>query len=119
MGSPLKSSYGNTPVRVTLVKDAGHSGRITRVALWLVNVAIPKLIPDHLTPPGGVGARRRRPAGANRSSARPSPGQPRPDKSRRAHPMSSTAKFARERHRLQTTLEEDVPYVGLMTRLLS
>ena len=51
MGSPLKSPNGNTPVRVTDVKDAGHAGRITRAATWLVNVAIPKLIPDHLTAP--------------------------------------------------------------------
>ena len=51
MGSPLKSPNGNTPVRVTLSKDAGHAGRMTRVATWLVNVAIPKLIPDHLTTP--------------------------------------------------------------------
>ena len=49
MGSPLKSPNGNTPVRVTVVKDAGHAGRMTRVASWLVNVAIPKLIPDHVT----------------------------------------------------------------------
>jgi hypothetical protein len=51
MGSPHKSPNGNTPVRVTPVKDAGHAGRLTRVATWLVNVAIPKLIPDHLTAP--------------------------------------------------------------------
>ena len=57
MGSPLKSPNGNTPVRVTLVKDAGHAGRMTRVATWLVNVAIPKLIPDHLTAPLGERAR--------------------------------------------------------------
>jgi hypothetical protein len=51
MGSPLKSPNGNTPVRVTLVRDAGHAGRMTRVATWLVNVAIPTLIPDHLIAP--------------------------------------------------------------------
>ena len=51
MDSPLKSPNGNTPVRVTRVKDAGHACRITRMAIWLVNVAIPKLIPDHLTAP--------------------------------------------------------------------
>ena len=51
MGSPLKSPNGNVPVRVTRVKDAGHAGRLTRAAAWLVNVAIPKLIPDHLTAP--------------------------------------------------------------------
>ncbi len=32
MGSPLKSPNGNTPVRVTLVKDAGQAGLMTRVA---------------------------------------------------------------------------------------
>ena len=51
MSSPLKSPNGNTPVGVTPVKDAGHAGRMTRVATWLVNVAIPKLIPDHVTAP--------------------------------------------------------------------
>lgn len=51
MGSPLKSPNGNTPVRVTVVSDAGHAGRMTRVALWLMNVAIPKLIPDHVAAP--------------------------------------------------------------------
>jgi hypothetical protein len=51
MGSPLESPNGNTPVRVTPLKDAGRAGRMTRVATWLVNVAIPKLIPDHLTAP--------------------------------------------------------------------
>ena len=51
MGSPLKSPSGNTPVRVTLEKDARDAGLMTRVASWLVNVAIPKLMPDHLTAP--------------------------------------------------------------------
>jgi hypothetical protein len=51
MGTPLESPNGNTPVRVPLVNDAGHARRITRVASWLVNVAIPKLIPDRLTAP--------------------------------------------------------------------
>jgi hypothetical protein len=49
MGSPPKSPNGDTPVRVTPVTDAGHAGRMTRVTTWLVNVATPKLIPDHLT----------------------------------------------------------------------
>jgi hypothetical protein len=51
MDSPVKSPNGNAPVRVTLAEDAGHAGRITRAATWLVNVAIPKLIPDRLTGP--------------------------------------------------------------------
>jgi hypothetical protein len=51
MGSPLESPNGNAPVWVTLVKDARHAGLMTRVASWLVNVAIPKLMPDHLTAP--------------------------------------------------------------------
>ena len=51
MGSPLKSPNGNTPVRVTLVRDMGRAGRMTRVVTWLVNVAIPTLIPDRLTAP--------------------------------------------------------------------
>ena len=51
MASPVKSSNGKAPVRVTLMADAGHAGRMTRAASWLVNVAIPKLIPDHRTAP--------------------------------------------------------------------
>ena len=51
MGSPLKPPDGNGPIRVTRVKDARHAGRLTRGATWLVNVAVPKLIPDHLTAP--------------------------------------------------------------------
>jgi hypothetical protein len=49
MGSPLKSPNGDTSVRVTRVKDGRRAGRMTSVATWLVNVATPKLIPDHLT----------------------------------------------------------------------
>jgi len=49
MGSPLKSPSGATPVRVTLVKDAGHAGLMIRVVSWIVFVAVPKLMPDHLT----------------------------------------------------------------------
>jgi hypothetical protein len=33
------------------VNDPRHPGPITRVASWLVDVAIPKLLPDHLTAP--------------------------------------------------------------------
>ncbi len=51
MGSLLTSPNGNKPVRGTLVEDAGHAGRITRAASWLVNVAIPRLVPDRLTAP--------------------------------------------------------------------
>jgi hypothetical protein len=51
MGSPLKPPDGNAPIRVTRVKDARHAGRMTRAATWLVDVAIPRLIPDHLTAP--------------------------------------------------------------------
>jgi hypothetical protein len=51
MGSPLRSPNGNTPVSATVAKDARPPGLMTRVALWLVDVAIPKLIPDHLTAP--------------------------------------------------------------------
>jgi hypothetical protein len=51
MGNPLKSPNGNMSAGVARAKDAGRAGRMTRVASWLVNVAIPKLIPDHLTAP--------------------------------------------------------------------
>ncbi len=51
MGRPLKPPDGNAPIRVTREKDAPHAGRMTRASLWLSNVGIPKLIPDHLTAP--------------------------------------------------------------------
>jgi len=51
MDSPLTSPNGNTPLPVTPANEVGHPGRITRMATWLVNVAIPKLIPDHVTAP--------------------------------------------------------------------
>jgi hypothetical protein len=51
MGSPPRSPNGNTPVSLTPVKDADDAGLMTRVASWLVNVAFPKLIPDHVTAP--------------------------------------------------------------------
>jgi hypothetical protein len=120
MGSPVKASNGNAPVRGALVEDAGHAGRMTRAATWLVNVAIPKLIPDRLTGPLRERARCRRPAGARRPSACPSRGQARRGGSRRPHPMSSsTAESSGSDTALQATPEETVPYAGLMTRLIS
>ena len=62
MGSPIKSPDGNVPMRVTDVKHAGQAGRMTRMTrmtAWLVNVAIPKLIPDQVTAPLRERARRR------------------------------------------------------------
>jgi hypothetical protein len=49
MGRPLKSPNGNTPVRLTPVKDARRPRVIARATSRLVNVAIPELMPDHLT----------------------------------------------------------------------
>ena len=49
MGTQLQSPNPQTRPRVTPVKDAGHAGRMTRATSWLVNVEIPKLIPDRLT----------------------------------------------------------------------
>ena len=46
-------------------------------------------------------------------------GQPRPDKSRRARPVSSTVEPPTSDATLQTTLEENAPYVGLMARMIS
>jgi hypothetical protein len=51
MGSPIASSNGRTPPRATDVKDARQTGLATRVVAWILNVAIPKLIPDHVTAP--------------------------------------------------------------------
>ena len=49
MGSPLERPNGNTLPRVTVVKHTVHAGHATRRARWIVDVGIPKLIPDHLT----------------------------------------------------------------------
>ena len=51
MGTPPGAPNGNKPTRVELPKDPDHAGLLTRVASWLVNVATPKLIPDHRTAP--------------------------------------------------------------------
>jgi hypothetical protein len=51
MGTPLGAPNGDKPTRVKLPKDPDHAGLLSRVASWLVNVATPKLIPDHLTVP--------------------------------------------------------------------
>jgi len=40
---------GNGRVRATVVENVRHPGPVTRVASWVVDVAIPKLIPDHAT----------------------------------------------------------------------
>ena len=49
MISPPDSHNGNGRVRATVVEDVGHPGRVKRFAYWLVDVAVPKLIPDHAT----------------------------------------------------------------------
>jgi hypothetical protein len=46
MGSPYESPNGNTPVRRTNGNDTRRAGPITRGTSWLVNVAVPKLLPD-------------------------------------------------------------------------
>src|SRR3954453_1030386 len=66
-------------------------------------------------PPVAPRARGRRPTGANCSPAYPPPRQQRPDKSGRTLAMTTAA----ESPESDATLEEDVPYVGLLTRLLS
>jgi hypothetical protein len=49
MISPQESHNGNGRVRATVVGHVRHPGPVTRVASWVVDVAIPKLIPDHVT----------------------------------------------------------------------
>lgn len=44
-----QSHNGNGRVRATVVENLRHPGPVTRVASWVVDVAIPKLIPDHVT----------------------------------------------------------------------
>ena len=55
MISPPSSQNGNGRVRVTVAENVRHLGPVTRAASWVVYVAIPKLIPDHVT----AGFRRR------------------------------------------------------------
>lgn len=47
--SPPEFHNGNGRVRATVVENVRHPGRVTRVAYWVVDVAIPKLIPDRVT----------------------------------------------------------------------
>lgn len=49
MISPPGSHNGSGRVRVTLAENVRRPSRLTRVAVWVVYVAIPKLIPDHVT----------------------------------------------------------------------
>ena len=49
MISPPGSHNGNGRVRATVVENVRHRGPVRRVAFWVVDVAIPKLIPDHVT----------------------------------------------------------------------
>ena len=49
MISPPESHNGNGRIRATVVENVRHPGHVTRVAYWVVDVAIPKLIPDHVT----------------------------------------------------------------------
>jgi uncharacterized membrane protein len=49
MISPSVSHNGNGLVRDTVVENVRHPGPVTRTASWVVDVAIPKLIPDRVT----------------------------------------------------------------------
>jgi hypothetical protein len=49
MISPLGSHNGNGRVRATVVENVRHSGPVTRMASWVVDVAIPKLTPERVT----------------------------------------------------------------------
>ena len=51
MISPPQYHNGNGRVRATVVENVRHPGPVTRVGSWVVDVAIPKLIPDHVTAP--------------------------------------------------------------------
>ena len=48
MSSPRASPNGSTP---GLAKNTRNAGLMARPASWLVNVATPRLIPDHLIAP--------------------------------------------------------------------
>jgi hypothetical protein len=47
--SPPESQNGDGRVRTTVAENVRHAGCVTRLAYWVVDVAIPKLIPDRLT----------------------------------------------------------------------
>ena len=49
MISPPRSHNGNGRGRVAVAENVRHRDPVTRVASWVVDVAIPKLIPDHAT----------------------------------------------------------------------
>ena len=49
MISPPESHNGDGWIRTTAVENVRHPGLLTRVTSWVVDVAIPKLIPDHVT----------------------------------------------------------------------
>ena len=49
MISPPESHNGTGPVRAAAVENGRHPGPVTRAAYWVVDVAIPKLIPDRVT----------------------------------------------------------------------
>jgi len=47
--SPPESQNGNGRVPTSVVEDVRRPGPVMRMASWVVDVAIPKLIPDHMT----------------------------------------------------------------------
>lgn len=49
MITPPESQNGNGRVRARVVENVRRAGFVTRLACWLVDVAVPKLIPDHVT----------------------------------------------------------------------
>jgi hypothetical protein len=51
MTSPRASPNGNKPFYARFATMAPHAGPVTRLAAWVVDVAIPKLIPDRVTAP--------------------------------------------------------------------
>jgi uncharacterized membrane protein len=49
MISPPESHNGDGRVGPRVVENVRHPGPVTRTASWVVDVAIPKLIPDRVT----------------------------------------------------------------------
>lgn len=49
MISATGSQNGNGQVPATVVENVRHPGRVTRAAYWVVDVAIPRLVPDRVT----------------------------------------------------------------------
>ena len=109
MISPPVSDNGNGRVRATVVETVRQPGRVMRMASWVVDVAIPKLIPDDLT-----GRLRRRVRSVDERlertarSADPSPIWRGPSKSQQGRVMSNPSESLKSDQVVRTALVENL-----------